>query len=84
MLFVSYNSKLVMSGASLSNPDYLIKMKDNRIQCIPKEKLSGGYAVNLYRPTYKDYSQAMKLYPSETRENPNGPGYTFEGATRLA
>jgi hypothetical protein len=53
-------------------------MKDNRIQTIPKEKLSGGYAVNIYRPTYKDYSQAMKLYPGETRENPNGPGYTFE------
>lgn len=52
-------------------------MKD-RIQCIPKDKLSGGYAVNIYRPTYKDYSHAMKLYPAESRDNPNGPGYTYE------
>jgi hypothetical protein len=53
-------------------------MKNARVQTIPKEKLSGGYAVNIYRPLYKDYSQAMKLYPAESRENPNGPGYTFE------
>lgn len=53
-------------------------MKTDRLQVIPKEKLSGGYSVTLYRPTYKDYSLAMKLYPAETRENPNGPGYTFE------
>jgi hypothetical protein len=50
----------------------------NRIVTIPKEKLVGGYSVNIYKPTYKDYSTALKLYPGETRDNPQGPGYTME------
>lgn len=49
-----------------------------RIVTIPKDKLVGGYSVNIYKPSYKDYSTALKLYPGETRENPQGPGYTLE------
>lgn len=30
------------------------------------------------RPTFQDYSHVWKLYPSATRDNPEGPGYQFE------
>ena len=51
---------------------------DERIITIPAEYLSMGYPINIYKPLYKDFSNALKLYPGETRENPQGPGYTFE------
>ena len=49
-----------------------------RIVTIPSDNLYGNYEVNLYRPKYKDYSAALKLFPGQTRENPQGPGYTVE------
>lgn len=51
---------------------------NDRLQFISADKLDGKFGVSLYCPTYRDYSLAMKMYPAESRENPNGPGYTFE------
>lgn len=53
-------------------------MSNERIVTIPAEQLLLGFPVNLEAPTYKDYVLARKLYPEETREMPQGPGYTFE------
>lgn len=54
-------------------------MATQQLITIPKQELpSQSFAVTLVRPTFQDYSRAWKLYPGETRENQDGPGYSFE------
>jgi hypothetical protein len=55
------------------------KVDPTRLVKIGKEDLY--YAKKDFyfqRPTFQDYSHVWKLYPSATRENPEGPGYQFE------
>lgn len=54
-------------------------MANQQLITIPKDQMpTQRFAVSLVRPTFQDYSRAWKLFPSETRENPDGPGYSFE------
>lgn len=55
------------------------KVDPTRLVKVAKENL---YYANkdfyFQPPTFQDYSHVWKLYPSATRENPEGPGYQYE------
>lgn len=53
------------------DPTRLVKIEKENFYCANKD-------FYFQRPTFQDYSQCWKLYPSATRENPEGPGYQFE------
>ena len=54
-----------------SNPASLVKVASGSLPFYKGE-------VYFVRPLFQDYSKAWKLFPGESRENPNGPGYQFE------
>ena len=54
-----------------SNPSNIVKVASGNL---PFHKGD----VYFVRPLFQDYSKAWKLFPGESRENPNGPGYQFE------